>query len=97
MAGVFERNQLSTRRVAMALERLDIDAESFAAEYEAVRVPRSRKNRLSKLSVSQIESLRELLVDRTPEREAEVMSDLGIKTRTTLDRTLADFAASLIS
>ena len=96
MAKVFDRTQLSSRRVALVLERMGVDTENFASEYQEIRVPRSRKNRLTDLSDVQIESIRELLKDRTPEAEEAVMFSLNIKTRTTLDRVIADFAASVV-
>jgi hypothetical protein len=96
MSKVFERNQLSASRVELVLNKLGVDVETFATEYVNVPVTRKRKSRMETLTEEQTSEIRSLLSNRTPEREVEVMASLGIKTRTTLDRIIAEFASSLV-
>lgn len=97
MSKVLDRNQLSTKRVVMALENLGVNVDAFVAEYEVITFPRARKNRIDSFSDEQIEALREYITDRSPERELEVMAILDVKTRTTLDRIVADYATRLVA
>ena len=94
--GIFSRTQLSAKRVATVLERLDVDRDRFAELYGEVKVTRTRKNRLATLTEGQIEGIRDFLGNRTAESEATLMALLNVKTRTTMDRVVSDFAATLI-
>lgn len=99
--GLFDRTQLSAKRVREALEAMGVETRKFVIEYEKVKITRTRKNRMADLTDGQVTAISNFLKARkagtvTPAMETALMNTLNIKTSTTLARFISDYATRLV-
>jgi hypothetical protein len=101
MADLFDKTQLSAKRVASVLERMKVDRKQFVKFYGEVKITRTRKNRMADLTDGQVTAIDGFLKARkagtaTPAMEEALMVTLKIKTATTLARFISDYATRLV-